>query len=83
MKSIIAGEQTQTVYKDTRQLAKVADTMLDDVLNGKTPQTNDTKTYDNGTKVVPAYLLQPVSVDKSNYEDVLVKGGYYTDAQLK
>ncbi|MFJ3418873.1 multiple monosaccharide ABC transporter substrate-binding protein [Streptomyces sp. YS-B37] len=83
VKSIIAGEQTQTVYKDTRQLAKVADTMLDDVLNGKTPQTNDTKTYDNGTKVVPAYLLQPVSVDKSNYEDVLVKGGYYTDAQLK
>ena len=42
-----------------------------------------TKTYDNGTKVVPAYLLQPVSVDKSNYEEVLVKGGYYTDAQLK
>ncbi|MEW1641954.1 MULTISPECIES: multiple monosaccharide ABC transporter substrate-binding protein [unclassified Streptomyces] len=83
VKSIIAGQQTQTVYKDTRQLAKVADTMLDDVLNGKTPQTNDTKTYDNGTKVVPAYLLQPVSVDKSNYEDVLVKGGYYTDAQLK
>ncbi|MGX9890545.1 multiple monosaccharide ABC transporter substrate-binding protein [Streptomyces sp. NPDC002276] len=83
VKSIIAGEQTQTVYKDTRELAKVADTMIDDVLNKKTPQTNDTKTYDNGTKVVPAYLLQPVSVDKTNYEDVLVKGGYYTDAQLK
>ncbi|MEV6024191.1 multiple monosaccharide ABC transporter substrate-binding protein [Streptomyces sp. NPDC052036] len=83
VKSIIAGEQTQTVYKDTRQLAKVAATMVDDALDGKTPQTNDTKTYDNGTKVVPAYLLQPVSVDKTNYEDVLVKGGYYTDAQLK
>ncbi|MER6124754.1 multiple monosaccharide ABC transporter substrate-binding protein [Streptomyces sp. NPDC001795] len=83
VKSIIAGEQTQTVYKDTRELAKVASTMVDDALNGKTPQTNDTKTYDNGTKVVPAYLLQPVSVDKSNYEDALVKGGYYTDAQLK
>ncbi|MEV6761458.1 multiple monosaccharide ABC transporter substrate-binding protein [Streptomyces sp. NPDC051105] len=83
VKSIIAGEQTQTVYKDTRQLAKVAATMVDDVLNKKTPQVNDTKTYDNGSKVVPAYLLQPVSVDKSNYEDVLVKGGYYTDAELK
>ncbi|POX49818.1 multiple monosaccharide ABC transporter substrate-binding protein [Streptomyces sp. Ru72] len=83
VKSIIAGQQTQTVYKDTRQLAKVAATMVDDALNGKKPQVNDTKTYDNGTKVVPAYLLQPVSVDKSNYEDVLVKGGYYTDAQLK
>ncbi|MFD5797715.1 multiple monosaccharide ABC transporter substrate-binding protein [Streptomyces diastatochromogenes] len=83
VKSIIAGEQTQTVYKDTRQLAKVAATMVDDALKGKKPQVNDTKTYDNGTKVVPAYLLQPVSVDKSNYEDVLVKGGYYTDAELK
>ncbi|WP_055489869.1 multiple monosaccharide ABC transporter substrate-binding protein [Streptomyces sp. TP-A0356] len=83
VKSIIAGQQTQTVYKDLRKLAEVAATMIDDVLNKKTPQVNDTKTYDNGTKVVPAYLLQPVSVDKSNYEDVLVKGGYYTDAQLK
>ncbi|MFD5541713.1 multiple monosaccharide ABC transporter substrate-binding protein [Streptomyces sp. NPDC127079] len=83
VKSIIAGQQTQTVYKDLRKLAKVAATMVDDALNKKTPQVNDTKTYDNGTKVVPAYLLQPVSVDKSNYEAVLVKGGYYTDAQLK
>ncbi|MFE0330831.1 multiple monosaccharide ABC transporter substrate-binding protein [Streptomyces sp. NPDC058960] len=83
VKSIIAGQQTQTVYKDLRKLADVATTMIDDALNNKKPQVNDTKTYDNGTKVVPAYLLQPVSVDKSNYEDVLVKGGYYTDAQLK
>jgi len=33
-------------------------------------------------KVVPAFLLQPVSVDKSNYKQVLVAGGYYTAAQL-
>jgi putative multiple sugar transport system substrate-binding protein len=32
---------------------------------------------------VPAYLLQPTSVDKSNYKDVLVAGGYYTAAELK
>lgn len=83
VKSIIAGQQTQTVYKDLRKLADVASTMVDDVLKGKKPEVNDTKSYDNGTKVVPAYLLQPVSVDKSNYEEVLVKGGYYTDAQLK
>ncbi|WNM34907.1 sugar ABC transporter substrate-binding protein [Streptomyces sp. Li-HN-5-11] len=83
VKSIIAGQQTQTVYKDIRKLAQVATTMVDDALHGKKPQVNDTKTYDNGKKVVPAFLLQPVSVDKSNYEDVLVKGGYYTDAQLK
>ncbi|MFF4754088.1 multiple monosaccharide ABC transporter substrate-binding protein [Streptomyces sp. NPDC002514] len=83
VKSIIAGEQTQTVYKDTRELAKVAATMVDDVLNGKKPQVNDVKTYDNGTKVVPAYLLQPVSVDKTNYTKELIDTGYYTAGELK
>ncbi|MGA5581656.1 multiple monosaccharide ABC transporter substrate-binding protein [Streptomyces thermodiastaticus] len=83
VKSIIAGEQTQTVYKDTRKLAQVAATMVDDLLHDKKPEVNDTKTYDNGVKVVSAYLLQPVSVDKTNYDEVLVKGGYYTEAQLK
>jgi putative multiple sugar transport system substrate-binding protein len=83
VKSIIAGEQTQTVYKDTRKLADVAAGMVDDVLNDKKPEVNDSKTYNNGAKVVPAYLLQPVSVDKSNYKSVLVDGGYYTEADLK
>lgn len=83
VKSIIAGQQTQTVYKDTRQLAKVAASMVDDELNGKKPEVNDTKTYDNGAKVVPSYLLKPVSVDKSNYKQVLVDGGYYTEGELK
>ena len=83
VKSIIAGQQTATIYKDTRQLAGVAVTMVDDVVNGKTPQTNDTKTYDNGVKVVPSMLLNPIPVDKSNYKQVLIDGGYYTADQLK
>ncbi|MBN0044769.1 sugar-binding protein [Streptomyces actuosus] len=83
VKSITAGEQTQTVYKDTRKLAEVASNMVGAVLDGKTPEVNDTKTYDNGAKVVPSYLLQPVSVDKDNYRKVLVDGGYYTADQLK
>ncbi|WP_377271564.1 multiple monosaccharide ABC transporter substrate-binding protein [Peterkaempfera sp. SMS 1(5)a] len=82
VKSIIAGEQTQTVYKDTRQLAKVAVQMANALLTGGTPEVNDSKQYNNGVKVVPAYLLQPVSVDKANYKKVLVDGGYYTAAQL-
>ncbi|MFC9288788.1 multiple monosaccharide ABC transporter substrate-binding protein [Streptomyces sp. NPDC057052] len=83
VKSIIAGDQTQTVYKDLRELAKVASNMVDAVLNDKEPEVNDTKTYNNGAKVVPAYLLEPVSVDKTNYQKVLVEGGYYTADQLK
>jgi putative multiple sugar transport system substrate-binding protein len=83
VKSIIAGEQTQTVFKDTRELAKVAVKMADDILNGRKPEVNDEKTYNNGVKVVPSYLLQPVSVDKSNYKQALVDTGYYTEDQLK
>lgn len=83
VKSIIAGEQTQTVFKDTRELAKVAVKMADAILNGQTPEVNDEKTYDNGVKIVPSYLLTPVSVDKSNYKEVLVDSGYYTEDQLK
>ncbi|MCG7595308.1 multiple monosaccharide ABC transporter substrate-binding protein [Mycobacterium sp. PSTR-4-N] len=82
VKSIIAGEQTQTVFKDTRELAKAAVQMADSLLTGGKPEVNDTTTYDNGVKVVPSYLLQPVSVDKSNYQKVLVDSGYYTSAQL-
>jgi putative multiple sugar transport system substrate-binding protein len=83
VKSIIAGEQKQTVYKDLRKLARVAAEMVDATLNGKKPPINDTKSYNNRVKTVPAYLLQPVSVDKSNYESVLVKGGWYTQDELK
>jgi putative multiple sugar transport system substrate-binding protein len=83
IKSIIAGEQYSSIFKDTRELAKVTVKMVDTVLSGGTPEVNDTKTYDNGVKVVPSYLLKPVPVDKSNYETVLVGSGYYTADQLK
>ncbi|MGW7200464.1 multiple monosaccharide ABC transporter substrate-binding protein [Streptomyces chryseus] len=82
VKSIIAGQQTQTVYKDTRALAKQAVQMADAVLNDKKPEVNDTKTYDNEKKVVPAFLLDPVSVDKSNYRSVLVDSGYIKASDL-
>ncbi|CAN3128317.1 multiple monosaccharide ABC transporter substrate-binding protein [Mycobacterium sp. smrl_JER01] len=83
VQSIVAGEQTQTVFKDTRELARSAVQMSDAVLNGGEPEVNDTETYDNGVKVVPAYLLEPVSVDRANYEQVLVDSGYYTQAQVQ
>ncbi|MET8975941.1 multiple monosaccharide ABC transporter substrate-binding protein [Streptomyces sp. NPDC004539] len=83
VKSIVAGQQSMTVFKDLRKLAQSATEMVDASLNGKTPETNDTKTYDNGTKVVPAFLLEPVSVDKTNYEKELVQSGFYTADQLK
>ena len=83
VKSILAKEQTSTVFKDTRELAKVTANMVDALLSGKKVEVNDTKTYNNGVKVVPSYLLKPVSVDASNWKEALITSGYYTEAQIK
>ena len=83
VKSIIRGEQSSTVFKDTRALAAVTVKLVEAVLNGKQPEINDTKTYNNGVKVVPSYLLKPVAVDASNWKEVLLTSGYYKEAQLK
>jgi putative multiple sugar transport system substrate-binding protein len=82
VKSIIAGEQYSTIYKDTRELAKTTVQMADAILKGQTPQTNNNKDYNNGVKVVPSQLLESVIVDKSNYEKILIEGGYYTKADI-
>ncbi|GAB6090798.1 multiple monosaccharide ABC transporter substrate-binding protein [Spirochaeta dissipatitropha] len=82
VKSILAGEQAQTVFKDTRVLALRASDMVDAVLQGTDAEVNDTSTYDNGIKVVPSFLEIPVSVDINNWEEVLVGSGYYTRAEI-
>lgn len=83
VKSILNKEQTATVFKDTRELAKVTANMVDALLAGKQVPVNDTQTYNNGVKVVPSYLLKPVSVDASNWKEVLVTSGYYAENQIK
>ena len=80
---MLRNEQSSTVFKDTRDLARVTANLVDAVLAGKQPEINDTKTYNNGVKVVPSYLLKPVSVDISNWKPVLVDSGYYKEAQVK
>ncbi len=83
IKSIIAGEQYSSIFKDTRNLAGVTVKMVDAILSGGEPEINDTTTYDNGVKVVPSYLLESQPVDATNYEAILVGSGYYTADQLK
>lgn len=83
VKSILAGEQYSTVFKDTRELARVTVGMVDALLSGSEPEINDTSTYDNGVKVIPSYLLEPVSVDASNWEEILLGSGYYTADQVQ
>jgi len=83
IKSMLRGEQYSTIFKDTRVLAKVTADMIDAVLSGKKPEINDTKTYNNGVKVVPSYLLKPVAVDITNWKPILIDSGYYKESQFK
>jgi putative multiple sugar transport system substrate-binding protein len=83
VKSMLAGEQYSTVFKDTRALAGVTVKMVDAILSGGTPEINDTETYNNGVKVVPSYLLEPVSVGTANWEEILIGSGYYTKDQVQ
>jgi putative multiple sugar transport system substrate-binding protein len=83
VKSIVAGEQYSTIFKDTRQLGAQAVKMVDAVLKGQEPEVNDTKTYNNKVKVVPAYLLKSVIITKDNYKKELIDSGYYTEADVR
>ena len=83
VKSILAGEQTRTVFKDTRTLAAQVAKMVDQFLKGETVEINDTTTYENGVKVVPSFLLPVLSVTKDNVTQALVDTGYYTAEEVK
>ena len=76
IKAIIAGEQYSTVFKDTRELAKVTADLVDAVVSGNAPTDLDTSTYDNGNKVVPSLLLTPYDVDVNNYQALVIDSGY-------
>ncbi|MBE3638592.1 multiple monosaccharide ABC transporter substrate-binding protein [Mangrovicoccus algicola] len=83
IKAILRGDQYSTIFKDTRELARVTVGMVDALLEGTEPEINDTETYDNGVKTVPSYLLSPVAVTEANWEEVILGSGYYTEDQVK
>jgi putative multiple sugar transport system substrate-binding protein len=82
VKAILSGEQFATIFKDTRELAKVAAGMAISILNDEEVEVNDEETYDNGVKVVPSYLLGPVPVVADNVQAALVDTGYWTAEEL-
>ncbi|MCU1620124.1 MAG: xylF [Modestobacter sp.] len=78
VKLINDGVQSSTIFKDTRKLAEQAVTAAKAFLEGNKPEANDTKTYDNGVKVVPSYLLPVETVYKDDIKSKLIDSGYWT-----
>ena len=63
---IKAGQQTFTVSKDPDLLTSKCVRMIKAVVEGTEPDINDVTTYDNGVKIIPAYLCTRYIIDKGN-----------------
>jgi len=74
--NILAGEQSMTVWKDTRELGKVVFGFIEAIQAGEEPEINDTETYDNGVKVVPSFLITPEVVVKDDVQSKLIDSGF-------
>ena len=81
--NIIAGAQSMTVWKDTRDLGDVVANMVHEIMTCSEVTVNNTEDYDNDVKVVPSYLLEPVVVTKDNIKEQLVDSGFLPDLDVE
>jgi putative multiple sugar transport system substrate-binding protein len=82
-RAVLRGDQSSTVFKDTRELARVTAQMAEALMQGKVPTVNDNKTYNNGVKIIPSMLLKPVLVDATNAKKILLDSGFYRAEQIQ
>jgi putative multiple sugar transport system substrate-binding protein len=91
LRNIVDGIQTMTVYKNVSDEAGVTLELCKAILDGQTPGADlvdsldaevayDTSSYDNGTGIIPSYLLVPWTVTKDNLQDLVDTGLYKWDA---
>lgn len=81
--AMVNGQQSMSVFKDTRTLATKVIEMVEALVEGKEAEVNDTETYNNGAKVVPSFLCDPVTVTTENYETMLIETGYYQASDIQ
>jgi ABC-type xylose transport system, periplasmic component len=75
--NMLNGQQSMSVFKDTRTLAARVVLMVDAIMKGETPEINDEKTYSNDSGVIPSFLCDPVVCTVDNIQEILVDSGYY------
>jgi len=79
VQNILAGWQTMTVYKSVRAEANAAAKVAIAIIKGQPVKTN--ATINNGSRVVPAIFLTPVTITKRNYT-LLFKEGFLKRSQV-
>jgi D-xylose transport system substrate-binding protein len=77
---IVKGTQTMTIYKPIKALAYDA---VDAAIKlARKEPVNAPDKINNGKKDVPAILLEPIVVDKSNVDSTIIKDGYHTHQEI-
>jgi D-xylose transport system substrate-binding protein len=80
---ILAGDQYMTVYKAVKPEAETAAEVAVALAKGnKIPAGLVSRHVNNGSKQVPARILTPVAVTKSNVKDTVIKDGFWTVFQI-
>ena len=74
LQRIVAGTQSMTVYKPIIKLAPAAVDAAVALAKGEKLQT--TRTVNNGRIDVPSILIEPISVDKTNIDETVIKDGF-------
>jgi len=80
IKRINNGTQTMTVYKPITKLADEAAKIAVELGNDQQPQSN--AKLNNGVKEVPAFLLEPIAVDKTNIDSTVIADGFHKKSDL-
>lgn len=82
--SILAGNQSMTVYKPIAQEAKSVGDLIKAIHDGTSTQYltqgKATVTYDDGS--IPSILDTPISVDINNINSTVIKDGYLTRQEI-
>ena len=79
VRNILSGKQSMSVFKDTSILAAQTAKMVIQQLSGETVETNYEWYLDDGSAPIPSYLCMPVCVDASNYREILIGSGIYSE----
>ncbi len=77
---IVKGTQTMTVYKPIQPLASGAVDAAIKLARKQPVETRDK--INNGKRDVPANLIEPIVVDKSNVDATIIKDGYHTREEI-
>ncbi|UQZ90885.1 ATPase [Deltaproteobacteria bacterium Smac51] len=81
---IVEGLQSMTVFKDTRQLAAKAIDVAVEIFEKESweDSVNARTATPDGKNEIPTILLEPVMVDKSNLQKILVDSQYLKQSEV-